>query len=85
MSGEPGSLLVSPNPSSGQFIIITGDKDLKDASIEVMNYVGQVIFTERLTAITDNTPVKLNNIASGLYIMHVSSMGMNYSTVLVIE
>jgi hypothetical protein len=69
---------VVPNPNKGSFIIKgnLGTTDDQQVSLEVTNMLGQVVYTNKVTATSGNLneQVKLNNsLANGMYILNVRS------------
>jgi hypothetical protein len=74
---------VLPNPSNGEFLIkgSMGTTENVSLTIEITNIVGQVVYSNKVTAVNGeiNAPVRLDNsIANGSYILNIqSAMGSN--------
>ncbi|NDC41407.1 MAG: T9SS C-terminal target domain-containing protein [Chitinophagia bacterium] len=76
------NLLIMPNPNSGSFTIKgsfgnTGDED---ATIEITDMLGQVVYTEKVKADKGelNQSVKLSGtLANGMYLVNIKSATVN--------
>ncbi|MEO5675401.1 MAG: kelch repeat-containing protein [Chitinophagales bacterium] len=71
---------ISLNPSDGNFTItFLGETGGNKVSINVMNSIGQIVFSFQQNAIPDNwkAEVHLNNISQGVYILEVKT-NMNF-------
>ena len=77
------TISVLPNPSNGEFLIkgSMGTTENVSLTIEITNIVGQVVYSNKVTAVNGeiNAPVRLDNsIANGSYILNIqSAMGSN--------
>lgn len=64
-----GEITIFPNPSSGSFNI-NFEEFTSPLKLEIMNELGQVIFTQNLTQ--NENFVQLKNVATGLYMVRLS-------------
>src|SRR6185437_13339695 len=74
VAGSFDNLALYPNPSNG---IMTLKGDLKNqvaVSIEIINTIGQVVYTEQVSAPGTelNHTIDLGNIPSGIYMLHIN-------------
>lgn len=69
---------VYPNPSNGESTITFASDVAGDVNIEVINLVGQVVYTDIATANAGNNKVELNmtNVENGQYIVRLSNESM---------
>ena len=65
------SLIISPNPSTGNFVIAFSRIIMK-GSIEILNIIGENIYTENIFN-ESKKEINLNNISSGIYFVEVIS------------
>ncbi len=75
VSSDAIDFKVIPNPSNGTFTIsgiLSNNADI-DASVDITNILGQVIYKNKLTAFKGkiNEQVNLGNIVSGMYILNI--------------
>lgn len=77
-----GELLVSPNPTNGNFTIRINHTTVRVASLQITNAIGQVVHT---TAVPTNTAEQINlNVAPGVYMITVTTGNERLNTRLVI-
>jgi hypothetical protein len=81
------SVSVQPNPSTGIFNIQYQGADLKDATIEIRNVEGQVVYQNRQDKMTTGyqKQVNISNFAKGIYTMTISSREQVIISKLVIQ
>jgi hypothetical protein len=65
---------VLPNPSNGDITIqrISSDLENSAADVRVVNAVGQVVYNGRLNFESGSADLKLNDVAPGMYYVHIS-------------
>ncbi|MGD2034812.1 MAG: T9SS type A sorting domain-containing protein [Bacteroidales bacterium] len=68
---------VYPNPVSEGQITIKSETDI--ASVEVLNIVGQRIFS-RETKPSDNVKLDINGLESGIYLLKITFVDKTFST-----
>ncbi len=68
-----------PNPNSGTFTLRGSVQNSQDVSYEVTNLLGQVISKGDIAVNQNelNKTIELNNIADGIYIIHLSQAGQD--------
>jgi Secretion system C-terminal sorting domain len=70
---------LSPNPNSGSFTLRQAITDDLPVNIEVLNIVGQSVFTSKVIFVSGRNNVKLLDVAPGLYLISLSdSKGRNF-------
>jgi hypothetical protein len=77
------SMLVSPNPSSGSFVITFPDA-IKKGMVEIYNACGQRIFSETIY-LTSKKDINLGNVPAGMYFLKVSDGTTRYTQKIIIE
>jgi len=70
-------ITVFPNPSDGNFQISLNGMENEEATIQVMNIAGEVIFTDHIQVMQDhmNYTIALGNVPAGMY--HVALISAN--------
>jgi hypothetical protein len=72
---------ILPNPNKGGFAIVGSMNLLQDEklSVTVINMLGQVIYKSMVNTQAGNfrIEIQLNNLSSGMYLMHVTGEGEN--------
>jgi hypothetical protein len=71
-----------PNPNNGDFVITTKGNE-KDLTVDVMNTVGQVVYSTKLT--TNTTNINLNNVAKGSYIVRIYNNNTSTQEILIVK
>jgi hypothetical protein len=71
-----------PNPNNGDFVITTKGNE-KDLTVDVMNTVGQVVYSTKLT--TNSTNINLNNVAKGSYIVRIYNNNSSTQEILIVK
>jgi PKD repeat protein len=76
------SLLIYPNPSDGEFIVILSNEAEGDAAIRVVSLTGQVVYTDELVVTKENNriTIDLSPYAAGIYFMKLSMNGSSFET-----
>lgn len=71
------NLALYPNPNSGQFVLSANNVNTEQVKIEVMNAMGQVVFTGVATPVNGvlNERVQLDGVTSGTYSLKLSAEG----------
>jgi len=64
------NIMVYPNPSQGFFNLVSKKSFAKNASIEIYNYMGQVIFNDNISDVI-NYNLDLNKFSSGTYFLKI--------------
>ena len=77
------SLLISPNPSSGEFVI-TFPGAINHATIEIYTFLGERVFSETVT-LSSQKDVNLQNSAPGIYFVKILDGERRYSQKVMIE
>lgn len=80
------SINVMPNPSEGIFNIVTSFEQSKNITIQVHNYLGQVIETVKYDSVTTNVFTSdLSSRANGIYFLTISSNGEKVTKKLIVS
>ena len=82
-AGEPERIVVTPNPSKGNFTINLSSASTEPVSITVTNIVG-----EKMKEINGNTNKPINvslNVPAGVYLLNASTLHDNYAYKIVVE
>jgi hypothetical protein len=77
------SILVSPNPSSGDFVITFPDA-IKKGTVEIYDAYGQMIFSET-AFLTSRKEINLGNVPAGIYYVRVSGKENQYCEKIIIR
>jgi hypothetical protein len=75
---EMSPVIIYPNPSSGIFRV--GSSSLKNPSLKVFNYLGELVLEEKLK---DN--IDLSNSAKGVYFIQINDGAETYSKRIIVE
>jgi len=73
------NILISPNPTSNILNIYDAQNLLQNATIEIKNYLGQIVFTTPFISQID-----LNNLSAGMYFLSIKDME-NKKTIKIIK
>lgn len=77
---------IYPNPTEGEFSIVFGLNESRDLNIEIMNIIGEKVFTKGFTQIKDQSiNFDLNALAAGVYFVTIQSGNNRISKKLVIR
>jgi hypothetical protein len=83
LSAEDNNVSIYPNPTSGIFTIALNGYANNSFNVNVVNTVGQVVYSSTITVNADNytQTVDLSNVASGIYQVNLSNETtiLNYS------
>lgn len=66
---EPTEIIIIPNPTSGEFSILSNGNTIKAANIRVINTLGQVVYTEKIGDVIGNfrKDILLPQVSTGSY------------------
>jgi predicted outer membrane repeat protein len=67
-----GLLTVSPNPTTGQ-LRITNYELRENTDIQILDVVGQVIFTSAVSPLSPETTIDLSRLANGMYFLKINN------------
>ena len=82
---NPMSIGVSPNPSNGEFSIDFNDYAFDNASLTITNMMGSVVYSEKLSAVSNATKNFNLDINAGVYVVKVADNTNEYSSRIVIK
>jgi hypothetical protein len=82
---NPMSIGVSPNPSNGEFSIDFNDYAFDNASLTITNMMGAVVYSEKLSAVSNATKNFNLDINAGVYVVKVADNTNEYSSRIVIK
>jgi hypothetical protein len=82
---NPMSIGVSPNPSNGEFSIDFNDYAFDNASLTITNMMGAVVYSEKLSAVSNATKNFNLDINTGVYVVKVADNTNEYSSRIVIK
>ncbi|UKN00146.1 T9SS type A sorting domain-containing protein [Paracrocinitomix mangrovi] len=75
-----------PNPTSGEFSLIFGLNEARDMNIEILNVIGQKVFSNSFNQVKDQTiNFDLTGVASGVYFVNIQSEGETISKKIVVK
>lgn len=85
-SAPDAAIIISPNPSSGDFSLsFTGFSNSK-ISFEIQNILGEVIYFDHISQENTNTPISLSlKLAAGLYFCSVKGGNKNLSEKILVQ
>jgi PKD repeat protein len=68
-----GSFAISPNPNTGSFYIKLNDLNIQNATISIVNMLGQTVFEKNV--VNNNAPIHIEaeNIQQGMYYIKIQS------------
>lgn len=64
-----------PNPTENEIRFVSNESSVKDAILEIVNSVGQVVYKETFNI---NNPVDVSNFATGMYFIKISNNDLIY-------
>ena len=76
---------VSPNPSNGEFSIDFNDYAFDNASLTITNMMGAVVYSEKLSAVSNATKNFNLDINAGVYVVKVADNTNEFSSRIVIK
>ena len=82
---NPMAIGVSPNPSNGEFSIDFNDYSFDNASLTITNMIGAVVYSEKLSAVSNATKNFNLDINSGVYVVKVADNANEFSSRIVIK
>ncbi len=65
------NMQVYPNPSSSQVFVKLSLKSSENVRIELMNTMGQLVYSSKVTGKNINTSVNVSNLSTGIYMLNV--------------
>ncbi|MFH0866086.1 MAG: T9SS type A sorting domain-containing protein [Bacteroidota bacterium] len=77
------NIQIYPNPGSGIFTILFSDQTCKSANIEILNSLGQLVYTEIMNTNTKN--IDMSKLAKGIYSLKLTVAGKSYFKKIVVE
>jgi hypothetical protein len=87
-NSSANDVTVVPNPSNGNFTVLVEGNDYKTISLLVYNTLGQVVYQASGNSNEGSTYSKnidIQNLAAGVYILHVSSSGQTWTKKIIKE
>ena len=82
---NPMAIGVSPNPSNGEFSIDFNDYAFDNASLTITNMMGAVVYSEKLSAVSNATKNFNLDINAGVYVVKVADNTNEFSSRIVIK
>ncbi len=81
------NLLISPNPTSSDFVISLQTEKSSDNIVEVVNALGKIVYTQNITTEGNdlNETIHLEECAAGIYFVRVTSGNKQYTSRLIIQ
>ena len=76
---------VAPNPSNGEFSIDFNDYAFDNASLTITNMMGAVVYTEKLSAVSNSSKNLNLDINAGVYVLKVADNTNEFSSRIVIK
>jgi glycerol-3-phosphate dehydrogenase len=76
---------VYPNPSNGEFSIDFNDYAFDNASLTITNMMGAVVYSEKLSAVSNATKNFNLDINAGVYVVKVADNTNEFSSRIVIK
>lgn len=76
---------VAPNPSNGDFSIDFNDYAFDNASLTITNMVGAVVYTEKLSAVSNSSKNLNLDLNAGVYVLKVADNTNEFSSRIVIK
>lgn len=79
------SFKLSPNPTS-ETIRIQNINETKPYIINIVNYIGELVYSQKIDSNTENTSIKISDFPKGIYFVNLKDADLNtYSQKLIIE
>jgi hypothetical protein len=76
---------VAPNPSNGDFSIDFNDYAFDNASLTITNMMGAVVYTEKLSAVSNSSKNLNLDLNAGVYVLKVADNTNEFSSRIVIK
>ena len=76
---------VAPNPSNGEFSIDFNDYAFDNASLTITNMMGAVVYTEKLSAVSNSSKNLNLDINAGVYVLKVADNTNEFSSRIIIK
>ena len=76
---------VAPNPSNGEFSIDFNDYAFDNASLTITNMMGAVVYTEKLSAVSNSSKNLNLDLNAGVYVLKVADNTNEFSSRIVIK
>ncbi|MEA3443911.1 MAG: T9SS type A sorting domain-containing protein, partial [Bacteroidota bacterium] len=64
-----------PNPNSGVFSLLFDNDDIEDLSIEIINILGETVYSEKHNRFQEKINFDLNYLRNGIYFLKVKMDG----------
>jgi len=73
ITNDEPRITVYPNPTNGQLIIASPNPSTRgeQATIEIYNVVGQVVFMSQLSKLSPETTIDISCLSNGMYFLKV--------------
>ena len=79
------NIVVSPNPSNGDFSIDFSDYAFNNASLTITDMLGAVVYSEELSSVTNSTKNFNLDLNAGVYVLKVADNSNEFSSRIVIK
>jgi hypothetical protein len=80
---EEGNILIYPNPVSGIFTILFSDNMNEPVSVEVLNSIGQLVYSDIMN--TNPKNIDVSELSKGIYSLKLTTAEKSYFKKIVIE
>jgi hypothetical protein len=71
LSKEYRSIKIYPNPNNGNFTLVYDLKTNTEATIQIMDITGKLVYTTSVDNLNTRTQINLNNLHSGMYFVQL--------------
>ena len=79
------NIVVSPNPSNGDFSINFSDYAFNNASLTITDMIGAVVYSEELSSVSNSTKNFNLDLNAGVYVVKVADSSNEFSSRIVIK
>lgn len=79
------NIVVSPNPSNGDFSINFSDYAFNNASLTITDMLGAVVYSEELSSVSNSTKNFNLDVNAGVYVVKVADSSNEFSSRIVIK
>ena len=79
------NIVVSPNPSNGDFSIDFSDYAFNNASLTITDMLGAVVYSEELSSVTNSTKNFNLDLNAGVYVLKVADSSNEFSSRIAIK